>query len=142
MKNLLQRFLLWALGDKFTALAAKVTKASVQASFANRISQEARSTASDARVIADAAYTNANVARRRAKAITTMDVPIRKDHGVVTITAVVRGQTIVHAYTIPPMDFERFRHLKESLECSFGAVDFIDAPRGLERMLRRVPKEF
>ncbi len=125
IRDLLRRLLLWALDDDFKELRNRVRAAM----------QGQKNTQNIARKALDAA----GKAEHRAQCITSMDVPIYKSSGVVTITAVVRGQTIVHAFVIPPMeDIKELHRLISLLETSYGAIDFLDAPHSMAPMIREI----
>lgn len=121
IRNLLHRLITWALGPTLDNFKREAVAAQQLAERAVEIADQARGIA--------------RTAEHRAQCITSMDVPIRRDHGVVTLTAVVRGKPIVEAYVIPPMTFDRVRELRNDLQYHYGAIDFVDAPGEVRRML-------
>lgn len=109
-RRLLRRLLLWAFAPELARLEAVRAQA-------DRIEKSAKS-----------ALYAAHSARKRAECITSIDVPVYKDHGIITITAIVSGQTIVKGYVVPPMALCDFKELLGTLQDHYGAVDFVDAP--------------
>lgn len=110
IRRLLRRLLFWALSRELDKLDAVVRASGPLQRLAERALSEALE------------------ASERAQCISSIDVPIQHDHGVLTVTAIVRGQTVVHAFIIPPMSPDGLRALIDHFRRQYGAINFVDAP--------------
>jgi hypothetical protein len=69
----------------------------------------------------------------RTKTFTAVDLPVRKDWGLVFSVTWINNQPVVRAFAIPPprRDGPGFRELVETLTGRFAAIDVVDAPQSL-----------